>query len=299
MWFKEDTPFEKWMCISHLQGSPLRKTSSLNSISGRSSGCRRSVDREGLLLPEFNEVVKECSISERKNVESLTPEAELHREHKCGDNDVHELEIKKLRGKVKTLEERERKLEVQLLEYYGIKEQENAVYELQNRLRLNNVEAKLYTLKIDSLLSDNRRLEAQVAEYAHVLNELEAAKAKIKQLRKKLKSEGEQNREQILTLQDRVMKMQEQERKAVEFDQDVEMQLKEMNELKEELEETKKLNDGLKIENADLAQKLEYVKMLAASALDNEEVYTILRLFQLICRFMLSLLIFQFRPYQL
>ncbi|KAI3463313.1 hypothetical protein Pfo_019976, partial [Paulownia fortunei] len=59
-------------------------------------------------------------------------------------------------------------------------------------------------IKIESLLSDNRRLEAQVADYANVVTELEAAKAKIKLLRKKLKCEAEQNGEQILTLQDRI-----------------------------------------------------------------------------------------------
>ncbi|PIN24201.1 hypothetical protein CDL12_03071 [Handroanthus impetiginosus] len=263
-----------------LQDSSFRKISSQNSFSGRSSSVRHSGDREGLLLPEFNDLVKECNISvtiddisPRKTIESLVSDVESPKEYKCNEPDEHEREIKRLQTMVKFLEERERNLEIQLFEYYGIKEQETAVMELQNRLRLNNMEAKLYNLKIESLLSDNRRLEEQVADYAKVVTELEAAKAKIKLLRKKLKLEAEQNREQILNLQDRVMKLQDQEQKSVEMNQDLEMQLKIKKELEEELEEMKKLNQSLKFENSDLAQKLEYVQMLATSALDNEEVH--------------------------
>ncbi|KAI3463309.1 hypothetical protein Pfo_019972 [Paulownia fortunei] len=236
------------MEIDDKDDSSPRKVSSQNSISDRSSNGRHSGDRDGFLLPEFNELIKECNmavimddISPRKNGESLVPDIESPREYKCAE--------------VKILEERKRRLEIQLLEYYGIKDQETAVMELRNQLRLNNMETKLYNLKIESLLSDNRRLEAQVADYANVVTELEAAKAKKKLLRKKLK----------------LMKLQDQEKKAVEIDQDVEMKLRERKELKEELGEMKKSNQGLKQENSDLAQKLEYVQMLATTALDNEE----------------------------
>ncbi|KAL8056117.1 hypothetical protein ABFX02_04G098700 [Erythranthe guttata] len=250
-------------CGNDLKDLPLRKVSSRNSMSEPSSTSgRHSGDhRDGFLLPEFDELLKECITTVKTD--------DVSQSNKTGD---HEIDINKLSKKIEILEERERKLEIQLLEYYGIKEQESAVFELQNRLRLNNMEAKIYSLKIESLLSDNRRLEMKVADYAQVVNELEIAKSKIKMLRKKLKSEGEQNREQILSLQDRVMKLQDQEKKAADFDREVEMQLKEMNELKAELDEMKKSNGGLKLENSDLAQKLEYVKMLAASALDNEEM---------------------------
>lgn len=46
--------------------------------------------------------------------------------------------------------------------------------ELQNQIRLNDMEAKIYNLKIESLRAEKRRLEAQVADYARVVTELEA-----------------------------------------------------------------------------------------------------------------------------
>ncbi|KAK4413818.1 protein CHUP1, chloroplastic [Sesamum alatum] len=258
-----------------LQNSFLQKVASQNSIADLSSSGRHSGDKDGFLLPEFNELVKECNIS--LTTDDVSPVKNegclvLDTEKKSAENDEQEIEARKLRTKIRLLEERERKLEIQLIEYYGIKEQETAVMELQNRLRLNNMEAKLYNLKIESLLSDNKRLEAQLADHAKVVMELEAAKGKIKLLRKKFRSEVEQNREQLSTLKEKVMKLQELEKKADELDRDVEVYRQEREELKEKLEETKKSNEGLKQENSDLTQKLEYLQMLAASALDNEEV---------------------------
>ncbi|KAL0380485.1 UNVERIFIED_CONTAM: hypothetical protein Sangu_0112800 [Sesamum angustifolium] len=83
-------------------------------------------------------------------------------------------------------------------------------------------------------------LALQLADHAKVVMELEAAKAKIKLLRKKFRSEAEQNRDQISTLKERVMKLQELEKKADELDRDVEVYRQEKEELKGELEETKK-----------------------------------------------------------
>lgn len=158
--------------------------------------------------------------------------------------------------------------EIQLLEYYGLKEQETALMELQNQLRLNNIESKLLKIKIESLQSDKRRLEAQVADYEKSVGELEAVKAKIKHLQVKLNSEAARNREQIINLQERVMKLQDREKRAVETDLDVDIEVLKTK----ELEELNKSNQGLKMENSELAQKLECTQRLATSSLDNEQV---------------------------
>ncbi|MCI34641.1 protein CHUP1 chloroplastic-like, partial [Trifolium medium] len=84
------------------------------------------------------------------------------------------------------LQERERSLEVQLLEYCGLREQETVVMELQNRLKISNMETKMFNLKVETLQSENRRLEAQVSDHAKVVSELEASKTKVKFLKKKI-----------------------------------------------------------------------------------------------------------------
>ncbi|KAL2516304.1 actin binding protein family [Forsythia ovata] len=233
------------------ESSPPKVTSE-NSTKDLSPSARYIGDRDGYLLPEFGELVKECDLtvksermSPRKNMETQVPHVESPHGYKYIEHDESDREIRSLRSKVNMLQERERNLEVQLLEYYGLKEQETA--------------------------ANNRRLEAEVADYAKVVTELEAAKAKIKLLKKKLRSEAEQNREQILTLQERVMKLQEQETMAVKNDPSMKYKLQKLKELEVEIEDLRKSNHGLKWENSELAQKLEYVQMNVTSALDNEE----------------------------
>ncbi|XP_059303162.1 protein CHUP1, chloroplastic-like [Lycium ferocissimum] len=230
-------------------------------------------ERDGFYLPEFNELVKELNLStSKRDIETVTQHEDSPREYRIVEMVNHDQqEIKSLKNIVKTLEERERTLEIQLLEYYGLKEQETAIMELQNQLNINNVEAKLFGLKIESLTADKMRLEAKVADYAKVLSELEAAKVKIKQLKKKIRSEGDHNKEHILVLQEKVMKLHDQEKKTVEAELDFQSKLWKLKDLENQADELKKSNQSLRKENSDLAHRLESVQIIAASVLENEE----------------------------
>lgn len=246
------------------------------TVDGLSPSSRHSGDKDGYLLPEFNELVKEfdfpgAGISPRKDVETPRSEVDMPKAFISSERDDYEQEIKHLRNMVRILRERERNLEVQLLEYYGLKEQETAVMELQNRLKINNMEAKLFSLKIDSLQADNRRLEAQVTDYTRVVSELETARAKIKVLKKKLRSEAEQNREQIITLQKRVAKLQDQEQKASASNPNILSKLQRLKDLEGEADELRKSNSRLQLENSDLARRLESTQILASSVLEDPE----------------------------
>lgn len=237
-----------------------------------SSGIFNS-NRDGFLLPEFNELVKELRLStSKREIEMLLQYEDSPREYRIVEMVNHDQEIKSLKNIVKTLEEREKNLEIQLLEYYGLKEQETAIMELQNQLKINNMEAKLFDLKIESLSADKLRLEAQVADYAKVVSELDAAKVKIKQLKKKLRSEADHSKEQILTLQEKVMKLHDEEKKAVEAESDVQLKLRKLKDLENQADELKKSNHSLRKENSELAHRLESVQIIAASVLEDEEV---------------------------
>ncbi|XP_075098695.1 protein CHUP1, chloroplastic [Nicotiana tabacum] len=246
-----------------------------SSISGPSTSGRSDGDRDGFLLPEFNELVEEFSLfskanfSPKKDVETPQHDGDSPREHKIVADD-HEQEIKNLKNIVKTLKERERTLEIQLLEYYGLKEQESAVMELQNRLKINNMEAKLLGLKAESLKAEKTRLEAQVADYAKVVSELEAAKLKIKQLKKKLRLEADQNKEQILSLKERVLKLRD-EKNPVEAESDVQLKPEKLKDLESEADELRKFNHSLRVENSTLAERLESVQFLATSVPGDNE----------------------------
>lgn len=246
---------------------------------GVSPSCRSSADNDGFLLPEFNDIVKQldfvaanAGISPKKDVETPSSNTETPKVFRSAEKDEYEEEIRHLRNMVRMLQERERNLEVQLLEYYGLKEQETAVMELQNRLKINNMEAKLFTLKIESLQAENQRLKARVADHVKVLSELEAARAKIRMLKKKLRFEAEQNREQILALQQRVAKLQDQEYKAAPNDSNTKLNMQRLKELEVEAEELRKSNMRLHIENSKLSRSLESTQILANSVLEDPEV---------------------------
>lgn len=252
---------------------------SLDSMVGVSPSSKGSVDKDGFLLPEFNDVVKEFDFtvandgfSSNKGDETSRSNMETPKAFRSADKDEYEQEIRYLRNMVRILRERERNLEIQLLEYYGLKEQETAVMELQNRLKINNMEAKLFTLKIESLQADNRRLEAQVGDRAKVVAELEAGRAKIKLLKKKLRSEAEQNKQQILALQQRVAKLQDQEYKVAPGDPNIQLNLQRLRDLEVEAEELRKSNTRLQIENTELSRRLESTQILANSVLEDPEV---------------------------
>lgn len=224
-------------------------------------------------MPEFDEILKEFDISatklriSEKHVEPLMSATESPTGYNVVNMDEQEKEIKNLRNLVNTLKKRESALEDKLLEYYGLKEQESAVMELRNRLKISNTEAKLFTLKIESLQAENKQLEAQVTNYRKVVADLEAAKAQIKLLTRKLRSEAEQNKEQILSLKQRVTKMQEQKPVTAKSNADVHSMLQKLKALEEKIEELRKSNYNLQLENQSLDPQYR-----ANLVQDNEEV---------------------------
>lgn len=246
-----------------------------NSVVDLSPSSSGSGENEGLLLPEFNDLVKEYDFaSSNSGKEAETPRSDLEspKVFTSSATGEYDQEVRHLTNMVKMLQERERNLEIQLLEYYGLKEQETAVMELQNRLKINTMETKLLTLKIESLQADNKRLEAQMADREKIVAELEAARSKVKVLKKKLRSEVEQNKEQILILQKRVAKLQEQEYNSAASDSDTLEKLQRLKVLEDEAEELRKCNTKLQLENSELAKKLESTQMLAISMMEDPEM---------------------------
>ncbi|XP_068652708.1 protein CHUP1, chloroplastic-like [Aristolochia californica] len=235
-----------------------------------SSSSKISGGEENLLLPEFNDLVQKDF--ESTCISPTMAEVDAYAQKSKLVGDPLEQEVINLRSMVRVLGERERNLEIQLLEYYGLKEQELAVRELGNRLKINNMEAKFFTLKIESLQAENKRLEAQVSEHAKVIAELESARGKIKQLKRKIKTDGEQSRDQLSLLQQRVTALQEEESRVAKLDAEVLKKVQMLKSLEDELMELKNENSKLQCENSELATKLESTQILASSVFEDPEV---------------------------
>ncbi|GJV44689.1 protein CHUP1, chloroplastic [Tanacetum coccineum] len=243
-----------------------------NSMLDLSLSSKSNADKDAYLLPEFDDLMKEFDITSIKANIDLSEAESPPKGQSRVIKETQEQEINNLQSTVKRLKERERGLKAQLLEYSRLKEQETTVRELQSRLKLNSMESKLLTLKVESLQTENKRLVSQTADYNKVLSDLEAARAKIKLLKKKLLSETAQNKERILGLQERVQKMQEDERKgSVGISSEIESNLCKLKDLEAEAEELRKSNNSLTVEKAELLQKLQRAHMMDTSVLEEDK----------------------------
>ncbi|CAH9082123.1 unnamed protein product [Cuscuta epithymum] len=166
-------------------------------------------------------------------------------------------EIERLRSLVKELEQRELKLEGELLEYHGLKEQESTILELQKHLQMKSVEIDRLNITINALEDEKRRLHEEVSRTVYVRKELEEAKNKIKEMQRKIQLEAKQAKGQLLLLKQQVSLLQSKEGEVLKLDVELEKSANVLKELELEVMELKRKNKELQIEKRELAMKLD------------------------------------------
>lgn len=226
------------------------------------------------LLPEFEEEAKKLDLLVCDECETPRSDITAPLAFPSEEEADYENEIKRLRNTVRALRERERCLEDKLLEYYSLKEQQKIAMELRSRLKLNQMETKVFNFKIKSLQAENEKLKAQCSEHSKVLLELEKAKSEVQVLKKKLNINTQQHVAQILSLKQRVARLQEEEIKAVLPDPEADKMMQRLRDLEGEINALTDSNMRLQFENFELSEKLESVQIIANSKLeDPEEVH--------------------------
>lgn len=225
------------------------------------------------LLPEFEEEVKKLDLLVGNECETPRSDISAPLAFPSEEEADHENEIKRLQNTVRALRERERCLEDKLLEYYSLKEQQKIAMELRSRLKLNQMETKVFNFKIKSLQAENEKLKAQCSEHSKLVLELDLAKSQVQGLKKKLNIKTQQHVEQIMSLRDRVARLQEEEIKAILPDPEADKLMQRLRDLECEINELRDSNTRLHFENLELSEKLESVQIIANSKLeDSEEV---------------------------
>ncbi|CAN4121916.1 unnamed protein product [Withania somnifera] len=170
-------------------------------------------------------------------------------------NNANELE--RLRNLVKELEEREVKLEGELLEYYGLKEQESDILELQKQLKIKTIEIDMLNITINTLQAEKQKLQEEVFHGTTARKDLEAARSKIKTLQRQMQLEANQTKAQLLLLKQHVTGLKEKEEEAFKRDSEVDKKLKLVKELEVEVMELKRKNKELQHEKRELVIKLD------------------------------------------
>ncbi|OEL18337.1 Protein CHUP1, chloroplastic [Dichanthelium oligosanthes] len=166
-------------------------------------------------------------------------------------------EIDRLRSLVREMEEREVKLEGELLEYYGMKEMETDVTELQKQLKTKTAEINLLNNTINSMQAERKKLQDEVARAAVAKKELEAARNKIKELQRQIQLEAGQTKGQLMLLKQQVIGLKSKEEEAAKKEAEVQRKLKKLKELEVEVVELRRKNKELLYEKRDLIVKLD------------------------------------------
>ncbi|KAH6771370.1 Hydroxyproline-rich glycoprotein family protein [Perilla frutescens var. hirtella] len=166
-------------------------------------------------------------------------------------------ELERLRNMVKEMEEREVKLEGELLEYYGLKEQESSISELQKQLKIKTVEIDMLNITINSLQAERKKLQEELSQGVAARKELEMARKKMKELQKQIQLEANQTKGQLLLLKQQVSGLQTKEQEAVKKDAELEKKLKAVKEFEVEAMELKRKNKELQHEKRELVVKLD------------------------------------------
>ncbi|CAI9096300.1 OLC1v1032404C1 [Oldenlandia corymbosa var. corymbosa] len=169
----------------------------------------------------------------------------------------NENELVRLRNLVKELEEREVKLEGELLEYYGLKEQETNIAELQKQLKIKTLEIDMLNVTINSLQTERKKLQEEISQGASLKKELEVARYKIKELQRQIQLEANQTKGQLLLLKQQVTGLQAKEEEAFRKDSEIDKKLKAAKELEVEVMELKRKNKELQYEKRELVVKLD------------------------------------------
>ncbi|CAH8266715.1 unnamed protein product [Arabidopsis lyrata] len=208
------------------------------------------------ILPEFEDLLSgeiEYPLpGDDNNLEKAEKERKYEVEIAYNDG-----ELERLKQLVKELEEREVKLEGELLEYYGLKEQESDIVELQRQLKIKTVEIDMLNITINSLQAERKKLQEELSQNGIVRKELEVARNKIKELQRQIQLDANQTKGQLLLLKQHVSSLQMKEEEAMNKDTEVERKLKAVQDLEVEVMELKRKNRELQHEKRELSIKLD------------------------------------------
>ncbi|XP_019428906.1 PREDICTED: protein CHUP1, chloroplastic-like isoform X1 [Lupinus angustifolius] len=250
----ECTQDQKLTCfIGGLSEEDREKEEQEEKVKLTNSIVDRANDYEDDILPEFERLLS-GEIEFPLHTEKMS-DANKDRVYETAmANDASELEY--LRNLVKELEERELTLEGELLEYYGWKEQESNILELERQLKIKAAEIDTLNVTMDSLLEERKKLQEELTRGASAKTELEAARSKIKELQRQIQLEANQTKSQLLSLRQQVYGLKAKEEEAAMKDVEIEKKLKAVSELEVAVMELKRENKELQHEKRELTVKL-------------------------------------------
>jgi hypothetical protein len=166
-------------------------------------------------------------------------------------------ELQALRATVKELRLREMRLEGELLELYGLREQEKAFVEMEQKLleqtaKVSDLETQRKTL-LNKVAADKQQLE----------KDLDCARAQIQELQEQIHVLSEQSAEEIRRLKHKVCVLEAKEDESIQRDILLETKLQSLRDLEVEVVELRRTSKELQHHKRELTLKLTAIACLA------------------------------------
>jgi hypothetical protein len=161
-------------------------------------------------------------------------------------------ELQALRATVKELRLREMRLEGELLELYGLREQEKAFIEMEQTAKVADLETQRKTL-LEKLAADKQQLE----------KDLDCARAQIQELQEQIHVLAEQSAEEIRRLEHKVYVLEAKEDEGIQRDILLDTKLQSLRDLEVEVVELRRTSKELQHHKRELTLKLTAMASLA------------------------------------
>ncbi|XP_050257732.1 protein CHUP1, chloroplastic-like isoform X2 [Quercus robur] len=154
----------------------------------------------------------------------------------------------------KELEQRKAILERKLFEYYGLKERQSHIGQLQRQLEDKTTEINMRKMAADSLQDERKKLHEEIKQGLVAEKQLEKAKKMLKGLQEKMDASASNVNGSLIVLQEQVSGFQSGE---ISFrDNIVEKELEDVKDVELEIAEMQRRKRELELEKRELAVKL-------------------------------------------
>ncbi|XP_054811359.1 protein CHUP1, chloroplastic [Prosopis cineraria] len=181
------------------------------------------------------------------------------------DNPCFEQEINGLRSRIEDLQLRELVLRLQFDHFCDLKEQESLLMEIKNLLSLESARVDFYDREISSMEAENKRLEAFVAQYLDIIEQLERWKSENRLLRRKVKKLLRKSEAQSRLIHEQTMIIKAKETERIRIGDALRTKINVINKSVDEINGMQRILHELQKEKKELLMKLETAKESSAS----------------------------------
>ncbi|KAD7477930.1 hypothetical protein R6Q59_026476 [Mikania micrantha] len=177
-----------------------------------------------------------------------------------------------LRCKIEELQGLENEIELRFLRFIELKDQEHALMEVQNSLRIEKERAEFFRKEVASMEEENKKFDEMRIEYLKALEELESSRLKNNVLRKREKKLLKKLKESLGLIVKHNLKIESQE--AHMLSKEVGLKRKDIviKGLEHEVEEMRVVIDRLHEQKNEVSSKLETIENEVASKADSERI---------------------------